>query len=56
MIINSNGPVYKQVVKTSIPKAQEPKKVEDKQVVAEDKKVPLEVPKKSKAKKKKEES
>ena len=61
MIFNSGGPVYKQtsvgskpVVKKPQEEPQKPKDIEDKQVVAEDKKELVKAPRKSKAKTKKE--
>ena len=54
MIFNSNGPVYKQVISKPITEApQEPKKIEDESMVAEDVVKPVKVAKTSKAKKKK---
>ena len=61
MILNSNGPIYKQTMvqpkkasKKPIVEPEEPKVVEDKQIVAEEKKEPVKAKRSSKAKTKKE--
>ena len=61
MILNSNGPIYKQTMvqqkkasQKPIIEPEEPKVVEDKQIVAEEKKELKKAPKTSKAKTKKE--
>ena len=57
MIINYNGPVYKQIIDASKKPVKAPtkqKESEDKQIVAKDKKEPVKASRKSKAKTKKE--